>query len=264
MWEEQERRDLERQKLGETVENLKPAWFLLGTGLPLVVLAAWWVSGPRVVPFLGVTKGGLPLNEVEILEVLVSPGDVVAWEQDLLVVDVGERDPGKVRSKYSGQVVELHVAPGETLTLREPIVTLRDPYARDTFACRLLTAAALYLLLLPTSLLTLRLLSRSLKPELPAFRYVLARMAAYSAWCAASGMVLYHDRVPVVLFEELADLGILVFLATVAVLAALRFWLFSVLFKQDWFETVVIVLVLALVEYGLWRLVDAAAVWLQT
>lgn len=58
--------------------------------------------------------GSCAQGEVFVLEVLVQPGDRVAWDDPLITLETG-KVALDIPSPHAGRVLEVHVTPGDTL-----------------------------------------------------------------------------------------------------------------------------------------------------
>jgi len=67
--------------------------------------------------------GACANGRVFILEILVKPGDRVATEENVLVVETG-KVALDIPSPYAGTVEEIFVTPGDDLSERMPLLTV--------------------------------------------------------------------------------------------------------------------------------------------
>ncbi len=246
-------------------ERYTRTWILLVFGLLILLPTAWFVSGKRVVPFTGVEVGGLMQPDVTVLNVLSKPGDVLSFESALMVVKTTDGEELPFTSPVGDAEVEaVHVERNQTLHQEEPVLTVRDPYRRDYFGYRLLMAAVVWLISLPLCVLALLLLATGLDLDFSDFRVGILRTVAFLGWAVASTMVLWFNRVPIVVVDGLGDLGILVWLAVVIVLLVVQLWVFGALFRLEWFETFVGTLVLLCLTFSVWKAVDFGTAQLQS
>ncbi len=240
-------------------------WVLLVFGLLMLIPTAWFVSGQRIVPFTGVAVGGLMRSDVTVLKLLVQPGDLLNADTSLMVVKTKDGEELPYRSPVDhAEIAAVHVQTNDTLQQEQPILTIRDPYGRDAFGYRLLMAGSVWLISLPLSVLALLLLATGLDLDFSDFRVAVHRTIAFLGWVVASSMVLWFNRVPIVVMGDLGDVGILIWLAIVIVLLTIQLWVFSVLFQLEWFETVVGTLTVLCVTAVVWKFVDEGTAWLQT
>src|SRR5581483_2349379 len=68
---------------------------------------------------------GEGLTEAEIVKVLVREGDVVPEDAPLLEVET-DKARVEIPSPLSGRVEKVHVAPGQTVKVGQPLVTFAD------------------------------------------------------------------------------------------------------------------------------------------
>lgn len=68
--------------------------------------------------------GACANGRVFILEILVKPGDRVAVNENVLVVETG-KVALDIPSPYEGTVVEIFVTPGDDLSERMPLLTMQ-------------------------------------------------------------------------------------------------------------------------------------------
>ena len=68
--------------------------------------------------------GACANGRVFILEILVKPGDRVAVNENVLVVETG-KVALDIPSPYEGTVVEIFVTPGDDLSERMPLLTVQ-------------------------------------------------------------------------------------------------------------------------------------------
>ena len=69
--------------------------------------------------------GSCASGNVFILEILVKPGDVLAHDETILVLETG-KIALDIPSPYAGRVTAIHVTAGDTVDAGAPLVTLES------------------------------------------------------------------------------------------------------------------------------------------
>ncbi len=255
----------ETNPISEPDDRVTRTWVLLVCGLLVLLPTAWSVSGARTIPFTGVGVGGLVPPEVTVLSVLTKPGEVLQSDMPVLVVETptGEELP-YVSPVDNLKVAAVHIESEQTLRLEEPVLTVRDPYHRDEFGYRLLMTAVVWLISLPLSVFALMLLARGLDTDFSNIRVGIHRTVAFLGWAVACSMMLWFNRVPIVVIGDLGDVGILLWLGIVVVLLLIQLWVFSALFRLEWFETLIGTLAVLCLTSVVWKTVDVGTAWIQT
>src|SRR4051794_75877 len=66
----------------------------------------------------------------DVLELLVKEGDIVAKDQGIIELETGKATL-QVPSSAAGKVVKVHVAPGQTIPVGAPLLTLEGQESGD-------------------------------------------------------------------------------------------------------------------------------------
>jgi biotin carboxyl carrier protein len=69
--------------------------------------------------------GSCASGNVFILEVLVQPGDSIAFDDNILTLETG-KVALDIPSPYAGRVVQVHVSAGDNVDAGAPLITLEN------------------------------------------------------------------------------------------------------------------------------------------